>query len=141
MFEKTCEFNVRGHSTKKPKIVTIGVKSQLVEEKSFKQTPLERNLTIILYLKKNDGDWKNKNEIATYSKGHGLQRKRLDDVLEGLTERGLIDKQEAVNPQAKWEYKITEKGKQVLGTYLALLSDPDMKFFAGVKRQKFDEFD
>ena len=141
MCEKTCEFNFRGHPTKKPKILTIGVKSQLVEEKLFKQTPLERNLTIMIYLKKNDGNWKNKNEIATYSKGHGLQRKRLDEFLDGLLQRELIEKREADNPQAKFEYKITEGGKKVLRTYLELLNDPKMKFFAGVKKQKFDELD
>ena len=141
MYEKTCESNFRRHPTKKPKILTIGVKSQLVEEKLFKQTPLERNLTILLYLKKHDGIWKNKNEIATYSKGHGLHRKRLDEVLDGLVQRGLIVKQEADNPQAKWEYKIHDEGKEVLRKYIALLNDPTMKFVAGVKRDKFDELD
>jgi len=111
----------------------------VTEKDSFKQTPLERNLIILLYLKKHDGEWKNKNEIATYSGGPGLHRKRLDEVLDGFIERELIKKQGAKNPQAKWEYKITEIGKEVLTKYLALLNDPKMKFFAGVKREKFDE--
>ena len=54
---------------------------QIIVSKSFKQTPLERNISILLYLKKYDGEWKNKNEIATYSTGHGLNRKRLDEIL------------------------------------------------------------
>ena len=113
----------------------------MAEGKSFRQTPLDRNLTILLYLKKFDGEWKNKNEIATYSKGHGLQRKRLDEVLEGLVEKGLLDKQEAENPQAKFEYKINDAGKDTLGKYLAILEDPAMKYVAGIKREKFDELD
>ena len=110
-------------------------------KENFRQTPLDRNLTILLYLKKHDGEWKNTNEIATYSKGHGLHRKRLDDVLDGLLEKGLLDKQTAENPQAKFEYKINEVGKDILGKYLILLNDPAMKFVAGIKREKFDELD
>jgi len=113
----------------------------VAEGKSFKQTPLERNMTILLYLKKFDGEWKNKNEIATYSKGHGLHRKRLDEFLEGLIERGLIVKQEASDPQAKWEYKISDEGKELLKKVLLMIADPKMKYFAGVKMQKFDELD
>jgi len=118
-----------------------GVQYQVAEGNLFRQTPLDRNLTILLYLKKHDGEWKNKNEIATYSKGHGLQRKRLDEVLEGLVEKGLLDKQAAENPQAKFEYKINDVGKTTLKKYLILLEDPAMKFVAGIKREKFDELD
>ncbi len=113
----------------------------MAEEKSFKQTPLERNITILLYLKKHEGEWKNKNEIATYSQGHGLHRKRLDEILDAFEQRELVIKQEAENPQARWEFKISERGKDVLQKYISLLHDPDMKFFAGVKRDKFDESD
>jgi len=113
----------------------------VAEGKSFKQTPLERNMTILLYLKKFDGEWKNKNEIATYSKGHGLHRKRLDEFLEGLIERGLIVKQEASNPQAKWEYKISDEGKEFFKKLLLMTSDPKMKYLLGVKMKKFDELD
>ena len=108
---------------------------------SFRQTPLDRNLTILLYLKKYDGDWKNTNEIATYSKGHGLHRKRLEEVLEGLVEKELLEKQPAENPQAKFEYKINDSGKDTLRKYLIMLDDPKMKFVAGIKREKFDELD
>ena len=114
---------------------------KIIVSKSFKQTPLERNISILLYLKKYDGEWKNKNEIATYSTGHGLNRKRLDEILGGLVERELIVEQEAENPQAKWEYKINDSGKDVLAKYLAIFNDPNMKFVAGVKRKKFDEID
>jgi len=117
------------------------VEMQLAEGNSFRQTPLDRNLTILLYLKKYDGDWKNTNEIATYSKGHGLQRKRLDGILEGLVEKGLLEKQPAENPQAKLEYKINERGKVTLQTYLTILEDPAAKFVAGIKREKFDELE
>ena len=113
----------------------------MAEGKSFRQTPFERNTIILLYLKKHEGEWKNKNEIATYSKGHGLHKKRLDQVLEGMIEKELIIKQEANNPQAKWEYKITDEGKVLLKKVLVMLSDPKMKYFAGVKMQKFDELD
>ena len=117
------------------------VKIKVVEGKSFRQTPLDRNLTILLYLKKYDGDWKNTNEIATYSKGPGLQRKRLEEVLGGLVEKGLLEKQSAENPQAKFEYKINDLGKDTLGKYLVFLNDPATKFVAGIKREKFDELD
>ena len=117
------------------------VKIQVAEGKSSKQTPLDRNLAILLYLKKYDGEWKNKNQIATFSQGPGLQRKRLDEVLEGLVEKGLLDKQPAENPQAKFEYKINDVGKNILGKYLVLFDDPAMKFVAGIKSEKFDELD
>ena len=113
----------------------------MAEGKSFKQTILERNTIILLYLKKHEGEWKNKNEIATYSKVHGLHRKRLEQVLEGLIERGIIVKKEATNPQAKWEYKISDEGKVLLKKVLLMYSDSKMKYFAGVKMQKFDELD
>jgi len=98
-------------------------------------------MRILLYLKKFDGEWKNKNEIATYSKGPGLHRKRLDQALEGLIERGHIVKQEARNPQAKWEYKISDDGKEFLKKVLLMMKDPQMKSFFGVKMQKFEELD
>jgi len=40
------------------------IKIQVAEGDSFKQTPADRNLAILRYLRKWDGDWKNKNEIS-----------------------------------------------------------------------------
>ena len=104
------------------------------------QSPLERNINILLYFKKFDGDWKNTREIATYSSKSAQNRGRLEDILERLVTRELILKRDAENPQAKFEYKILPKGKEVLLKYLRILNDPDLKLVSGIKEdKKFDE--
>ena len=111
----------------------------LDETQKSNQSPLERNINILVYLKKFDGDWKNTREISTYS-GKTMHRGRLEEVLDQLVTRELISKRDAENPQAKFEYKIIDKGKEILVKYLRILDDPDLKFIAGIKEdKKFDE--
>jgi len=108
-------------------------------EKSNQPT-VERNLNILLYLKKFDGDWKNTREIATYSSTAVQNRGRLEDILEQLVTRELISKRDAENPQARFEYKVLPKGKEILYKYLRILDDPDLKLVSGIKAEKkFDE--
>jgi len=112
----------------------------LDETEKSNQSILERNINILLYFKKSDGSWKNTRQISTYYSGTTLQRGRLEIILEQLVTRELISKREAENPQAKFEYQILNKGKEVLSTYLRILDNPDLKLIAGIKEdKKFEE--
>ena len=103
-------------------------------------TSLEKTINILVYLKKYDGDWKNTREIATYSSKVVQNRQRLEVDLEQLAVRNLILKKNAVNPQAKFEYKILPKGKEKLIIFLQLMDDPDLRHIAGIKENiKFDK--
>lgn len=139
MSEKISEFAFGERSTIKPIILTVGLKSQVIEGKSFKQTPADRNLAILRYLRKWDGDWKNKNEIGTHH-GVTINPKRLVPVLDELVERGLVEKRPSENPQARpWEYKITLLGKEKLEICESIVRDPTLKFVFGLKRKDTDE--
>ena len=106
----------------------------------MKSSSFEKTLNILLYLKKSDGNWKNTREIATYSNKVTLHRTRLEDDLEQLVTRELIDVRTAENPQAKFEYKILPKGKDKLSAFLQFMNDPDIKHIAGIKENtQFDE--
>jgi len=106
----------------------------------MKSTSLEKTINILVYLKKYDGDWKNTREIATYSSKVVQNRQRLEVDLERLAVRNLILKKNAVNPQAKFEYKILPKGKEKLIIFLQLMDDPDLRHIAGIKENiKFDK--
>jgi len=108
-------------------------------KENFKQTAGDRNLAILRYLKKWDGDWKNKNEIATHH-GVTLNPARLVPILEEMEERGLIEKRPSENPQARpWEYKISILGKEKLQICEAQLQDPNLKFLFGYKRSNVDD--
>ena len=104
------------------------------------QSDLERNFLILFYLRKNFGQWINRNIIGTRSTGRVLHRKRLDESLDNLQERGFIEKRDAENPQAKYEFKLTESGKIFVDKYLALFKDPDLRNLANIKEEKrFEE--
>jgi hypothetical protein len=106
----------------------------------MKSTSLEKTINILVYLKKYDGDWKNTREIATYSSKVVQNRQRLEVDLEQLAVRNLILKKNAVNPQAKFEYKILPKGKEKLIFFLRLMNDPDLRHMAGINENtQFDE--
>ena len=106
----------------------------------MKSTSLEKNIDILAYLKKHDGDWKNTREIATYSSKVVQNRKRLEPILEQLAIRELIFVQPAANPQAKFEYKILPKGKEKLIIFLQLMNDSDFRHIAGINENtQFDE--
>ena len=119
-------------------VVQLVVPPQSTKE-HFKQTPADRNLAILRYLRKWDGDWKNKNEIGTHH-GVTINPKRLVPVLDELIERGLIEKRPSENPQARpWEYKITLLGKEKLEICESIVRDPTLKFVFGLKRKDTDE--
>ena len=110
------------------------------QNNKMKSTSLEKTINILVYLKKYDGDWKNTREIATYSSKVVQNRQRLEVDLEQLAVRNLILKKNAVNPQAKFEYKILPKGKEKLIIFLQLMDDPDLRHIAGIKEnKKFNE--
>jgi DNA-binding HxlR family transcriptional regulator len=100
----------------------------------------EKIINILLYLKKSDGNWKNTREIQTNSTKVTQNRKRIEDDLQQLVTRELIDVRPAENPQAKFEYKILPKGKEKLTIFLQIMNDPDIKHIAGIKENtQFDE--
>lgn len=102
----------------------------------FKQTTGDRNIAILRYLKKFDGDWKNVSEINRHQKGSFLNPGRLTELLLDLDERGFIEKRDSENPQARpYEYRITKKGKEKLEKILLFFSDKDVKHLAGLKRE------
>jgi DNA-binding HxlR family transcriptional regulator len=100
----------------------------------------EKIINILLYLKKSDGNWKNTREIQTNSTKVTQNRKRIEDDLQQLVTRELINVRPAENPQAKFEYKILPKGKDKLSAFLQFMNDPDIKHIAGIKENtQFDE--
>ncbi len=109
---------------------------------NFTQTPGDRNIAIIRYLKKYDGQWKNSREINTHQKGSELNPAILKETLLDLDAVGFIEKRESQNPQARpYEYRITQKGKDKLEKLLRAFSDPDLKHLAGLKREISEEDD
>ena len=106
----------------------------------MKSTSLEKNINILIYLKKYDGDWKNTREIATYSNKVSMHRTRVEEALEQLVTRGLIFGRTAENPQAKSEYTISPRGKKTLSTLLDMMKNPDIRHLAEIKENvQFDE--
>tara|TARA_B110000467_G_scaffold7581_1_gene6676 strand:- start:233 stop:556 length:324 start_codon:yes stop_codon:yes gene_type:complete len=106
----------------------------------MKSTSLEKNINILIYLKKFDGDWKNTQEISIYSNKVTLNRGRLDEELKQLATRGLIDDRIAENPKAKLEYTILPRGKKTLSTLLEMMKNSDIKHMAEIKENvQFDE--
>ena len=102
---------------------------------NFTQTPGDRNIAILRYLKKFDGEWKNAREINTYQKGSTLNPAKLLEILLDLDSMGIIEKRDSENPQARpYEYTITSKGREKLEKLLIAFSDPDLKHLAGLKR-------
>ncbi len=100
----------------------------------------EKIINILLYLKKSDGNWKNTREIQTNSTKVTQNRKRIEDDLQQLVTRELIDVRPAENPQAKFEYKILPRGKEKLTIFLQIMNDPDLIQIAGIKENtQFDE--
>ena len=110
------------------------------QNNKMKSTSFEKNINILLYLKKWDGDWKNTQEIATYSNKVTLHRSRLEDELKQLVTRELIDVRPAKNPQARSEYTILPKGKNTLTALLVMMKNPDIKHLAEINENvQFEE--
>ena len=103
--------------------------------KKPKQTPGERNLSILGYLVK-EGTWKNRREISTGTPGADLARDRLKIVLESFVEKGLVEVRESENPQAAEEYRIAQKGREIFEKCISF--DPNIKFVFGLRRESFE---
>lgn len=102
-------------------------------ERKFNQTPGDTNVAILGYLTK-VGTWMNLRQITTGTPGSDLNRERLRLILESFSKKGFIEIRESQNPKAKFEYKITEKGKN---TFLKCTDfDPDVRYVMGLRDYK-----
>lgn len=102
-------------------------------ERKFNQTPGDTNVAILGYLTK-VGTWLNLRQITTGTPGSDLNRERLRLILESFGKKGFVEIRESQNPKAKFEYKITEKGKN---TFLRCVNfDPDVRYVLGLKEFK-----
>lgn len=104
-------------------------------ERKFNQTPGDTNIAILGYLTK-VGTWMNLRQITTGTPGSDLNRERLRLILESFSKKGFVEIRESENPKAKFEYKITEKGKSVFQKCISF--DPDVKYLLGLKEFKED---
>jgi predicted transcriptional regulator len=99
-------------------------------ERKFNQTPGDTNVAILGYLTK-VGTWMNLRQITTGTPGSDLNRERLRMILESFSKKGFVEIRESQNPKAKFEYKITEKGKN---TFLKCTDfDPDVRYVMGLR--------
>jgi predicted transcriptional regulator len=102
-------------------------------ERKFNQTPGDTNIAILGYLTK-VGTWMNLRQITTGTPGSDLNRERLRLILESFARKEFIEIRESQNPKAKFEYKITEKGKN---TFLKCTGfDPDVRYLIGLRDYK-----
>jgi DNA-binding HxlR family transcriptional regulator len=102
-------------------------------ERKFNQTPGDTNIAILGYLSK-VGTWMNLRQITTGTPGSDLNRERLRLILESFAKKEFVEIRESQNPKAKFEYKITEKGKVA---FLKCVSfDPDVKYLLGLRDHK-----
>jgi DNA-binding HxlR family transcriptional regulator len=99
-------------------------------ERKFNQTPGDTNIAILGYLTK-VGTWMNLRQITTGTPGSDLNRERLRLTLESFGKKGFVEIRDSQNPKAKFEYRITEKGKNA---FLKCISfDPDVKYLFGIR--------
>ncbi len=63
-----------------------------------------------------------------------MNRDRLRKILDVFITKGFVEIRDSENPQAKFEYKITEKGKETFRKCVGF--DPDIKFVLGLKDDK-----
>lgn len=99
-------------------------------ERKFNQTPGDTNVAILGYLTR-VGTWMNLRQITTGTPGSDLNRERLRLILESFSKKGFVEIRESQNPKAKFEYKITEKGKN---TFLKCTEfDPDVRYVMGLR--------
>lgn len=80
------------------------------------------------------GTWLNLRQITTGTPGSDLNRDRLKKILEVFISKGFVEVRNSENPQAKYEYKITEKGTNTFRKCVGF--DPDIKFVLGLKDEK-----
>lgn len=107
-----------------------------VMERRFNQTPGDTNLSVLGYLTK-FGTWLNLRQITTGTPGSDLNRDRLKNIIEGFVLKGFVESRESENPKAKFEYRITDKGKE---TFIKCVSfDPDIRFVLGIRDKSIEE--
>lgn len=106
-----------------------------MSERRFNQTPGDTNLSVLGYLSK-IGTWLNLRQITTGTPGSDLNRDRLKKILDGFIAKGFVEVRESQNPKAKYEYKITDKGKNTFRKCIEF--DPDIKFVLGLKDRNID---
>jgi predicted transcriptional regulator len=103
-------------------------------EKRFNQTPGDTNISVLGYMTK-IGTWLNLRQITTGTPGSDLNRDRLKKIIDGFIEKGFVETRESENPKAKYEYKITDKGKNAFSKCINF--DPDLRFVLGLKETNF----
>jgi len=99
-------------------------------ERKFNQTPGDTNVAILGYLTKM-GTWMNLRQITTGTPGSDLNRERLRSILESFSKKSFVEIRESQNPKAKFEYKITEKGRATFQRCISF--DPDVRYVIGLK--------
>ena len=81
------------------------------------------------------GTWLNLRQITTGTPGSDLNRDRLKKIIDNFVEKGFVETRDSENPKAKYEYKITDKGKNAFSKCISF--DPDMRFVLGLKETNF----
>lgn len=75
----------------------------------------------------------NLRQITTGTPGSDLNRDRLRTILESFSKKGFVETRESQNPKAKYEYKITEKGRNTF--FRCVNFDPDVRYVIGLRNQ------
>jgi predicted transcriptional regulator len=81
------------------------------------------------------GTWLNLRQITTGTPGSDLNRDRLKKIIDNFVEKGFVETRDSENPKAKYEYKITDKGKNAFSKCVNF--DPDLRFVLGLKETNF----
>jgi len=82
-----------------------------------------------------NGTWLNLRQITTGTPGSDLNRERLKIIIDGFIEKGFVETRESENPKAKFEYRITDIGKNTFSKCISF--EPDIKFVLGLKDSEF----
>ena len=78
----------------------------------------------------------NLRQITTGTPGSDLNRERLRTILESFAKKEFVEIRDSQNPKAKFEYRITEKGKNAFSKCINF--DPDVRYLLGIKSFKSD---
>lgn len=81
------------------------------------------------------GTWLNLRQITTGTPGSDLNRERLKKIIDGFVTKGFVETRDSENPKAKFEYRITDRGKMAFTKCISF--DPDIKFVLGLKDSEF----
>ena len=74
----------------------------------------------------------NLRQITTGTPGSDLNRDRLKKIIDGFIVKEFVEFRESENPKAKYEYRITDKGKETFRKCISF--DPDLRFVLGLQR-------